>query len=471
MRTFGWFSTLILAVWVVTSCAGEGARCGDGVKDSDEECDDGNREAGDGCSAVCRNEGWCGNQICENGEAHTCPTDCPVCGNDQCDETESVATCTVDCYCTNGTCDDGETSSICPQDCPIIPVCGNSDCEDGESISLCLADCYCTNGTCDSGETETTCPQDCALSPCGDGTCAPTESLTSCAEDCYCTNGTCDTGENATICPQDCTTPPTCGNGQLDTGEPCDGNNLGGKTCLSQGFDGGMLSCNANCTLNTAACTTAVGCTIVPQSGCTAGDKCTVDTAAANRCISAGAGTDGTPCGADADCAAGLGCAVVNAFTQEGACRRFCRDKTAFYDSLDCSAGAGSTCYYGVSDASNTVIPNLFQCTANCDPLTGNGCLASMKCNLYGVDRTGDYVADLFTSECYATADSNYFCEGATPCPQGFECFDFGYGQACYRWCSNQNTYTCTPLGMVCKILPDRPVLGGVEYGYCDYEY
>lgn len=374
--------TLLPILVLLAACAGKGAKCGDGVQDSEEQCDDGNKVNGDGCSSICRNEGWCGNDLCEEGEAHTCPTDCAICGNGQCDEGETVASCTVDCYCTNGTC---------------------------------------------------------------------------------------DSGENATICPQDCTTPPTCGNGQLDGGEACDGNNLGGKTCLSQGFDGGTLSCNANCTLNTAGCTSSTGCTIVPQSGCQGGQKCTVDTASANRCITAGAGTDGSPCAADADCAAGLGCAVVNAFTSEGACRRFCRGKTASYDSLDCHAGAGSTCYYGVSDASNTVIPNLFQCTANCDPLTGNGCLASMKCNLYGVDRNSDGLADLFTSECYATADTNYYCEGPSVCPQGYECFNFGYGQACYRWCSTQNTYTCNPLGLVCRPFPEGVVIGGVEYGYCDY--
>ena len=46
-----------------------------------------------------------------------------------------------------------------------------------------------------------------------------------------------------------------CGNGQLNGNEECDGNNLGGESCTSQGFSGGNLSCAANCTLNTTQCT------------------------------------------------------------------------------------------------------------------------------------------------------------------------------------------------------------------------
>lgn len=40
---------------------------------------------------------------------------------------------------------------------------------------------------------------------------------------------------------------PVCGNGVLESGEVCDGADLGGQTCVSQGFDGGVLSCNAGC--------------------------------------------------------------------------------------------------------------------------------------------------------------------------------------------------------------------------------
>jgi hypothetical protein len=46
-----------------------------------------------------------------------------------------------------------------------------------------------------------------------------------------------------------------CGNGVLNAGETCDGNELDDETCATQGFGGGNLTCNASCTMfNTDAC-------------------------------------------------------------------------------------------------------------------------------------------------------------------------------------------------------------------------
>ncbi len=46
-----------------------------------------------------------------------------------------------------------------------------------------------------------------------------------------------------------------CGDGVIEVGEDCDGVDLGGATCLSEGFTTGSLSCTASCVLNTSACT------------------------------------------------------------------------------------------------------------------------------------------------------------------------------------------------------------------------
>lgn len=48
-------------------------------------------------------------------------------------------------------------------------------------------------------------------------------------------------------------TPANCGNGQLDADEDCDGNEFAGS-CEDFGFDGGELTCNANCNVNTQLC-------------------------------------------------------------------------------------------------------------------------------------------------------------------------------------------------------------------------
>jgi hypothetical protein len=50
----------------------------------------------------------------------------------------------------------------------------------------------------------------------------------------------------------------TCGNGMLDEGEQCDGDDLGGATCENSGpagYSGGMLACNENgCFIDYSGC-------------------------------------------------------------------------------------------------------------------------------------------------------------------------------------------------------------------------
>ncbi len=57
----------------------------------------------------------------------------------------------------------------------------------------------------------------------------------------------------------------TCGNGLLETGEGCDGSNLNGQTCVTKGYNSGILGCSSNCTFDTSNCQTGGGCT---GSGC-----------------------------------------------------------------------------------------------------------------------------------------------------------------------------------------------------------
>jgi cysteine-rich repeat protein len=51
---------------------------------------------------------------------------------------------------------------------------------------------------------------------------------------------------------------PICGDNVTETGEDCDNTDMGGATCISQGFTGGTLKCNADCTFDTSSCTAAV---------------------------------------------------------------------------------------------------------------------------------------------------------------------------------------------------------------------
>jgi hypothetical protein len=76
-----------------------------------------------------------------------------------------------------------------------------------------------------------------------------------------CNNGLDDDNNSLTDCEDiACAAEPTCqvdpcGNNTIDTGEQCDGNNLNGSLCSDFGFDGGVLSCKQDCTLDTLGCT------------------------------------------------------------------------------------------------------------------------------------------------------------------------------------------------------------------------
>ena len=51
-----------------------------------------------------------------------------------------------------------------------------------------------------------------------------------------------------------CPLAPVCGNNILETGEQCDGSELNGQTCQILGFQGGILSCSAQCTFDVIQC-------------------------------------------------------------------------------------------------------------------------------------------------------------------------------------------------------------------------
>jgi hypothetical protein len=69
-----------------------------------------------------------------------------------------------------------------------------------------------------------------------------------------------DDDDDAGTMPDDdgMTTPPPpgedCGNGVIDAGEKCDGDDLGGATCASEGLGDGPVACTASCQLDTSAC-------------------------------------------------------------------------------------------------------------------------------------------------------------------------------------------------------------------------
>lgn len=51
----------------------------------------------------------------------------------------------------------------------------------------------------------------------------------------------------------------SCGNNTIEGIEQCDGIDLGGATCVSQGYSGGSLACSASCIFDVSSCSVISG--------------------------------------------------------------------------------------------------------------------------------------------------------------------------------------------------------------------
>jgi len=135
-----------------------------------------------------------------------------------------------------------------------------------------FAQLYCGDSLCNNGETRCTCPTDCLIDASGDGCCTGAEDAVNTPGDCavcstLCPNTICDPGETVINCPVDCS--PVCSNSIREGTEVCDGTDLNGQNCVSQGFSGGgTLACNAGCTaFDTTNCALTSICSNNNQEG------------------------------------------------------------------------------------------------------------------------------------------------------------------------------------------------------------
>jgi hypothetical protein len=67
---------------------------------------------------------------------------------------------------------------------------------------------------------------------------------------------------------------PLCGNGVRETGEECDGSDLGGATCGDFGCGSGALMCTSQCTLDDTLCTDCSGSSCNLNNTCDSGESC-----------------------------------------------------------------------------------------------------------------------------------------------------------------------------------------------------
>ncbi len=87
-----------------------------------------------------------------------------------------------------------------------------------------------------------------------------------------CTGGSPSCNVDCTLDYSSCTGCPFCGNNVAEGNEECDGSDLGGAVCGDFGCSGGSVFCNLDCTLDGTSCTGC--CTAVGQSCNNDGDCC-----------------------------------------------------------------------------------------------------------------------------------------------------------------------------------------------------
>lgn len=178
-----------------------------------------------------------------------------------------------------GTSDSGSGTASASEATSQGPLCGNGVIDPGEACDgaelggascmslghaegalLCGAMCQydeqqcsspgCGDGTPDPGE----------ACDCGEGECtAPQLNNTSCSSLPAPMGGNFSGGELSCASPGPCTFDTSkctyCGDGIKNAAELCDGPDLGGQSCASNGFFGGTLTCGPGCAPDTAGCT------------------------------------------------------------------------------------------------------------------------------------------------------------------------------------------------------------------------
>jgi len=200
---------------------------------------------------------------------------------------------------------------------------------------------------------------------------------------------------------------PSCGNGYIEMGEECDGENIAGRTCADLGFASGTISCRADCLLDRYNC----------EDGC------------GNNRI------EGLE-----ECDDGLG----NSDTAPNACRTDCSSSRCGDNVADTGEICDGVDLMNVSCESLGFDSGTATCDTDCGGIDASGCEYVSDC--------GDGVLDAFDEVC----DGNEL-SGETCLSQGYLSGDL----ACLADCSDYDTGGCLrPMGEPCTT--DQHCEGGL---------
>jgi cysteine-rich repeat protein len=267
------------------------------------------------------------------------------------------------------------------------------------------------------------------------------------------------------VCATDCTfdksacTDDLCGNGMVDVGEDCDGANLGGGSCTSEGFVGGELRCTSTCTYDTSVCSNC-------GNGRTDGtEECDGSDFDGATCASRGFTGGVLSCSAT--------CGIDDSACFDASCGNGTREPTEDCDGADLGGRSCST--YGFFGG--TLSCNAMSCTANLSLCNncGNGTIEGIEqcdgANLGGatcasrgftMGTLGCTASCGFdTTGCSTARCGNGMIESGEVCDDG----NPNNGDGC-TGCAVDTGYTCAGMPSTCSPrCGDGMIVGGEQ---CD---
>ncbi|HWO26070.1 MAG TPA: DUF4215 domain-containing protein [Kofleriaceae bacterium] len=416
------------------ACAGAAAcaiACGNGRRETGEECDDGNTDNADGCVIIDATY-ECKLARCGDG---IIAVDAAGFGKEQCDggaldhtsaRPVETAACNLDCtisMCGDGRvnghagerCDDGNAisgdgcdSNCEPTGCGNGIVTGAEACDDGNAINGdgCDSNCKpsgCGNGVvspgeqCDDGNAVDGdgCDSNCKLAGCGNGALVPPE---------LCDDGNATSGDG---CDSNCTV-TACGNHVVTSGEACDDGNL-------TNGDG----CDSNCQPTSCGNGIPTAGEICDDGNLTNGDGCDSNckpTACGNHVVSPGEACD------DGNTTNGDGC------------------------DNNCTVTACSNAVvFGAEVCDDGNLVNGDGCDSNC---TVTACGNGVRFGTEACDDGNLTNGDGCDSNCQPTACGNGVVFGAEVCDDGNLASGDGCDSNCQPTACGNGVVTMGPLGI-----------------------
>jgi hypothetical protein len=171
-------------------------------------------------------------------------------------------------------------------------------------------------------------------------------------------------------------------------------------------------------------------------------------------CGRGGTVPEGALCDTQADCSAGLICALVDS-ARPSVCTASC--------TTDGDCGGGRLCVPRVDIGGAPFVPEVGACSFICNPDTGEGCPGMLVCSA-GRIRTR---ADLWVGICRVSGGNNVGdgCTQPSDCRTGLLCVTGASMNTCQEVCDTR--IASCDAGRVCYTVIPPMVIGGIEYGLC----